>query len=1135
MHVVVGPADTAKDSPKCTDAVSRESLYSHTGLKRLDGLFLDTVRKHSTTLFEQLIDARSKGVGGSEIIIELAYVLEHFVAKLFGIEAETGRDWDMHKRSLVLHKCKRTFVHRYALKKYSSPEGLNLTAVTDALSEFFSIPIEEYSFAQQVNLWLEEPEKHEPQLDAAAKYASYMAHLGSKSTLFHVPSKTDFNNLILTDTVQKFGLNLITAKTFTAREGFNIAKPPSSERALSEVHYCITCHKQKRDSCSRGIVDKLGNVKASELGISMGGCPVRVKISEAIFLRAQGLILAPLAVVALDNPVCALTGHRICNDCMRSCIYQKQQPVDVPYVETHILDNVLNLSYGFEIYSLFTRWNPLSFTNVLPKQSTGKNVLVVGLGPAGIGLSHYLLNEGHNVVAIDGLKIEALPEHLSGTTATNRRCDFELVKDAKSELFENLDDRLSYGFGGVSEYGITARWNKNYLKVARLLLERRKNFAMYGGVRLGSTISIEDAFAMGFHHIALATGAGSPRIPQIKNVLAKGVMTASSFLMSLHLGNATHRSSLTSLQIRLPAVVIGGGLTAVDAATELLAYYPVHVEQFLSRYEALIEKLGKDAVESVWGKEERAIAHEFISHAHEIREEKIKARREKRQPNLLSLLQSWGGVTIVYRKSLNSSIAYKLNSTELEHAMSEGVYFAESMEPSEIMLDEYGHASSVEVKDVEGKERRIAARSVIIAAGTHEGHRTLEERNIFFGPKNDEVGCSHLETTLSDEQSFFVSQDRTISAFGDLHPHYKGSVVKALASAKNGYTLVTEALQECPKHQSSETFLESVRGYFLSRITSVTYLARNIVELTIHSPIAARKFKPGQFYRLQNLSSTHPYTRHTQLLMEGVAVTGASVDEKNGTITVVVLDVGGSSRLCSQLRDGQLVSLMGPAGTPTEIPNDEVVMLIGGGVGNAVLFSVGKALISNGCKVLYFAGYRSLEGVFGMRPIEAASHITVWCCEDGIIKHERPEDISHHGNIIDAIQAYSSSTNSTIKLQSIDRIIMVGSSGMMFAISSALAGRLRPYFKKQIKILASINSPMQCMMGGICGQCIQHHIDPSTGKESFVYSCVNQDQCANMVNFEFLHNRLKQNSVLEKCTSLWVDHRPGGPNQPATL
>ena len=47
------------------------------------------------------------------------------------------------------------------------------------------------------------------------------------------------------------------------------------------------------------------------------------------------------------------------------------------------------------------------------------------------------------------------------------------------------------GFGGVAEYGITVRWNKNFLKVIRLLIERRREFSMYGGVRFGGTLTIE--------------------------------------------------------------------------------------------------------------------------------------------------------------------------------------------------------------------------------------------------------------------------------------------------------------------------------------------------------------------------------------------------------------------------------------------------------------------------------------------------------------------------------------------------------------------------------------------------------------------------------------------------------------------
>jgi hypothetical protein len=42
----------------------------------------------------------------------------------------------------------------------------------------------------------------------------------------------------------------------------------------------------------------------------------------------------------------------------------------------------------------------------------------------------------------------------------------------------------------------------------------------------------------------------------------------------------------------------------------------------------------------------------------------------------------------------------------------------------------------------------------------------------------------------------------------------------------------------------------------------------------------------------------------------------------------------------------------------TEIPKNETVMLVGGGLGNAVLFSIGQALRFNNCNVLYFAGYK---------------------------------------------------------------------------------------------------------------------------------------------------------------------------------
>ena len=65
-----------------------------------------------------------------------------------------------------------------------------------------------------------------------------------------------------------------------------------------------------------------------------------------------------------------------------------------------------------------------------------------------------------------------------------------------------------------------------------------------------------------------------------------GIRAASDFLMALQLTGAFKKSSIVNLMLRLPAIVIGGGLTAIDTSTEALAYYPVQVEKLLDSFEA---------------------------------------------------------------------------------------------------------------------------------------------------------------------------------------------------------------------------------------------------------------------------------------------------------------------------------------------------------------------------------------------------------------------------------------------------------------------------------------------------------------------------------------------------------------------
>src|SRR5437667_1599544 len=210
-----------------------------------------------------------------------------------------------------------------------------------------------------------------------------------------------------------------------------------------------------------------------------------------------------------------------------------------------------------------------------------------------------------------------------------------------------------------------------------------------------------------------------------------------------------------------------------------------------------------------------------------------------------------------------------------------------------------------------------------------------------------------------------------------------------------------------------------------ARVHKVERLTPKIVEVVVRAPIAARAFQPGQFYRLQNYASFAPTVDGTTLAMEGLALTGAWIDRDQGLLSTIVLEMGGSSDLCLLLQPGEPVILMGPTGTPTETPSGETVLLVGGGLGNAVLFSIGAALRAAGSRVLYFAGYKEIADRFKIADIERAADSVVWCCDETPgFAPGRPQDFSFVGNIVQAIEAYGGGAlgPAPIPLQAVDRL-----------------------------------------------------------------------------------------------------------------
>jgi NADPH-dependent glutamate synthase beta subunit-like oxidoreductase/NAD(P)H-flavin reductase len=1127
-------------------------LANREGLIRLDRQFLESLAGQDAALHQRLLAARATpadvaGRDESDLVVALGPHLDGFVAQLFGIEAEIGA---LLQETLALdpiHACKRLFVQRQAVKKYADPTGFDATALRSALEARIGAPLTELNFATHVATWENDPEA----LDEALRYAAWAtltpdgkaAHRGG--TLFHVPHRVDPQHLVPVETIERDGVTMLhlPEHDWRQREGFALTDPGmNTQQALDQVNYCIWCHTQGKDSCSSGLKDrKTGQFQKSVFGVTLAGCPLDEKISEMHTLRAAGHVLGAFATIAIDNPMMAATGHRICNDCMKACIYQKQEAVDIPQAETSVLKDVLALPWGFEIYSLITRWNPLDIRRPLPRPDSGRKVLIVGLGPAGFTLAHHLMNDGHTVVAVDGLKIEPLKLGSLGIDAAAP------VRDVDT-LFENLDDRVMAGFGGVAEYGITVRWNKNYLKVVRLLLERRsEQFAHFGGVRFGggATLSMDDAWAMGFDHIALCMGAGKPTVLDIPNGLARGVRQASDFLMALQLTGAAKQSSIANLQLRMPVVVIGGGLTAIDTATESLAYYIRQVEKFSLRYRTLVADKGELAVRLPWTVEEAQIADEFLAHAAAIQAEHAAAAVEGREPALAALLDSWGGATIAYRRRLLDSPSYTLNHEEVAKAMEEAVRFAEGLTPVAVETDSHGHAAALRVKRADGTEARLPAGAILVAAGTQpntvlarEDHRIQLDGRYFQAVDENGEKVEPVRGLAKPEQAQVLmhraGNGRFVSFFGDLHPSFFGNVVKAMGGAKRGYPVVSRALAAQPaSNVSGAALIATARDALTARVHAVHRLTPTIVEVVIRAPAAARAFRPGQFYRLQNFEvlaarDDEPGVGRTVLNMEGLAMTGAWTDPDAGLVSVIALEMGGSSDLCAMLPPGEPVILMGPTGTPTEIHADTTVALVGGGLGNAVLFSIGAATRAAGSKVIYFAGYKAMRDRYKVSEIERAADVIVWCCDEapGFAPNPaRPQDRSFVGNIVQAMAAYGSGAlgEQAVPLAGAEHMIVIGSDRMMQAVGAARHSVLAPYLKPGHSAIGSINSPMQCMMKEVCAQCLQPQVDPQTGERTVVFSCFNQDQALDRVDFPALHERLGQNGTQEKLTAQWID------------
>jgi NAD(P)H-flavin reductase len=395
------------------------------------------------------------------------------------------------------------------------------------------------------------------------------------------------------------------------------------------------------------------------------------------------------------------------------------------------------------------------------------------------------------------------------------------------------------------------------------------------------------------------------------------------------------------------------------------------------------------------------------------------------------------------------------------------------------------------------------------------------------------------EHCKSPEFGPFTSYDKNnhyVSFIGDTNPVFHGSVVKAIASAKRSYPQVMDAVLQHSaaddgNWETYQEFRKQINDLLQPRVAEVRRDNPAMTEVWVHAPMAARNFRPGQFYRLQTFESTSRMVEGTRLQVPLLTVSGTGV--KDDKIRLMVLQWGAGPRLVGRLQPGDPLILMGPTGAPTDVPNNKTFLVVAGRWGAAVMLDIGAALRAGGNRVLYFAAFGKAEEVDHQDELEAGADQIIWCtATEPTIPARRPQDMSIVAtDMVDLVKRYHNGDVTfpndmvPINMQEVDRIMVMGSTGLLRGFQAGLQTDLKNCFRPDVEAVATVGSPMQCMLKGVCAQCLQWQVDPETGQRTrAVFSCAGQDQPLAWVDLDNLSARQAQNRLPDRLSSLWLDY-----------
>ena len=283
-------------------------------------------------------------------------------------------------------------------------------------------------------------------------------------------------------------------------------------------------------------------------------CPTSIDVPSFIKRIADGNLRGSARTILDSNPLGGMCA-RVCpteNLCEAVCVRNRQEdrPVAIGRLQRHAVDALMESD------------KPQIFTRA---PSTGKKVAVVGAGPAGLACAYTLARQGHDVVVFDANpKAGGLNEY--GLASYKTPDDF-----AQQEI------QWLLGIGGIS---------------------------IQSGWKLETTAQL-NALRTDFDALFLGMGLATTHLLGVPGEQLNGVQDAVDFIATLR-----QSPDLSTLPVGRRVVVIGGGMTAVDAAVQskLLGAKVVHMVYRRGR-----DAMGASQAEQDWAQTNGVVLHQWLS------------------------------------------------------------------------------------------------------------------------------------------------------------------------------------------------------------------------------------------------------------------------------------------------------------------------------------------------------------------------------------------------------------------------------------------------------------------------------------------------------------------------------------------